>query len=173
MRQDGRSRVLEESRRFGHQAAAPPPPRQQRRLHVLPHGQALKRGRDLERPADPLPPDLVWWHSIDPLATEQDLSIKFATPLNSRKVVQINRNPEVHLACGASLVDSLAPYLQVQGKAQIGRDANMRRQTWSSALKKYFAGPDDANYGVGIIEPYRIEYLSVPGPPEVWEPAKK
>ena len=107
------------------------------------------------------------------IAAEQDLSIKFATPLNSRKVVQINRNPEVHLACGASLVDSLAPYLQVQGKARISRDANIRRQMWSSALKKYFAGPDDANYGVGIIEPYRIEYLSVPGHPEVWEPAKK
>ena len=107
------------------------------------------------------------------IIAEQDLSIKFATPLDSRKVAQINRNPEVHLACGASLVDSLAPYLQVQGKALIRRDAAIRTQIWTNVLKKYFTGPDDPNYGVGIIKPYRIEYFRAPGPPEVWEPAKK
>ena len=107
------------------------------------------------------------------IAVEENLSIKFATPLNSRKVAQINRNPEVHLACGASLVDSLAPYLQVQGKAHISQDLALRRRMWTSALKKYFAGPDDVNYGVGIIEPYRIEYFSRSETPEVWEPTKK
>ena len=113
------------------------------------------------------------WVRFIMIAVEKDLSIKFSTPLNSRKVVQINRKPEVHLTCGESLVDSLAPYLQVEGKARITWDETLRKQMWTNTLKRYFTGPDDTNYGVGIIEPYRIEYFSRSETPEVWEPAKK
>jgi general stress protein 26 len=113
------------------------------------------------------------WVRFIMIDAEKDLSVRFATPLNSRKVVQINRNPEVHLACGAALVDSLAPYLQISGTAKISRDETIRNATWRDALKRYFTGPDDANYCVGIIEPYRIEYYCMPKPPEVWKPAKR
>ena len=113
------------------------------------------------------------WVRFIMIAAEKDLSIKFATHLNSRKVAQIKRNPEVHVACGAALVDSLAPYVQIAGTAKTSRAKTIRKAMWTDALKKYFTGPDDANYCVGIIEPYRIEYYSVPKPPEVWTPAKK
>ena len=113
------------------------------------------------------------WVRFIMIAPEKDLSINFATLLNSRKVAQINHNPEVHLACGAALVDSVAPYVQIAGTAKTSRDETIRKAMWTDALTKYFTGPDDANYCVGIIEPYRIEYFSMPKPPEVWTPAKK
>jgi general stress protein 26 len=87
------------------------------------------------------------------LAVERDLCIRFVTSLTSRKVAQINRNPEVHVICGASPEDSMAPYVQVEGKAKISCDEEIRKKMWTSVLNNYFSGPDDPDYGVVIIEP--------------------
>lgn len=113
------------------------------------------------------------WARFVMIVVERDLSIKFATAMNSRKVNHINHNPEVHVTCGAALTDSLAPYLQVEGKARITRDEGIRQQMWTEVLKRYFYGPGDPNYCVGIVEPYRIEHYGTSIHPEVWEPAKK
>jgi general stress protein 26 len=104
------------------------------------------------------------------LTVERDLSIRFVTSLTSRKVAQINLNPEVHVTCGAVPDDSLAPYVQVEGKATISRDEKIRKKMWRPTLENYFTGPDDSDYCVGIIEPYRIEYFGTAMTPEVWEP---
>jgi len=113
------------------------------------------------------------WARIVMITPESDLRIRFVTAANSRKVAHLGRNPEVHITCGASLVDSMAPFLQIEGKAKVTRDEGIKKQMWTDALKRYFTGPDDPNYCVGIIEPYRIEYFSQSMSPEVWEPAKK
>jgi general stress protein 26 len=41
---------------------------------------------------------------------------------------------------------------------------------WNDYLKNIFSGPDDPNYVVTKITPYRIEYSKMDRtPPEVWE----
>lgn len=102
----------------------------------------------------------------------RDLTIRFVTALSSRKVRQIDRNHEVHIVCGASLVDSMAPYVQVEGKARVSREGEVLQEMWTDALKNYFTGPDDPEYCVVIVMPYRVEYYSTTITPEVWVAAK-
>jgi general stress protein 26 len=98
-----------------------------------------------------------------------DLSIRFATFANARKVAQITANPEVHLTLGVTSPMVMNPYLQIQARARFSTAAEERHAFWSEMLAGYFSGPDDPNYGVVIVAPYLIE-LVTPGAqaPEVW-----
>ena len=98
-----------------------------------------------------------------------DLSIRFATFAQSRKVAQIAANPEVHITLGVTDPGVMITYLQIQGRARFSTETADRNGFWSEMLAEYFSGPDDPNYGVIIVTPYRIE-LATPGThtPEVW-----
>ena len=87
---------------------------------------------------------------------EKDLTMKFTTSMKSRKVVQIKNNPEVHITCGVSDIMTATQYLQIQGKAKISRDKTLCKEMWQDFHKRYFSGPDDPNFCVGIVKPYRI-----------------
>jgi len=99
----------------------------------------------------------------------EEMAIRFATFSNSRKVSQIRDNPEVHLTCGSTGAAVMKPYLQIQALARFFDGPDERHGFWKDSLKSYFQGPDDQNYGVVVIRPYRIELCS-PGSsePEVW-----
>jgi len=100
---------------------------------------------------------------------DDELTIRFASFRDSRKVVQILGDPEVHLTCGAGSPGQ-PRYLQVQGRAEFCTDSAERHGFWKGSLEQYFSGPDDPNYGVVVVRPYRIE-LCTPGSPqpEVWD----
>jgi general stress protein 26 len=99
-----------------------------------------------------------------------DLSVRFVTGLQTRKVAQIKVNPEVHMAAGAASADSMSPYVQIEGRAEITTDREERERMWNDHLKAYFSGPDDPNYCVGIVTPSRIEYMGLDEmTPKVWE----
>ena len=97
------------------------------------------------------------------------LVIRCGTFVESRKVKQIENNPNVHLTCGVTSLQEMQPYLQIQGQARVTRDREERHGFWNDMLAPIFDGPDDPNYYVIVIEPYRIEYCN-PGSyePEVW-----
>lgn len=98
-----------------------------------------------------------------------DLSVRFATFAHSRKVAQIAANPEVHVTLGCNDPAIMKPYLQIQGRAYFSTDAAERHGFWSEMLANYFSGPDDPNYGVVVVTPYRIELANAGVPlPEVW-----
>jgi len=100
-----------------------------------------------------------------------DMVIRFASFAGARKVKQIARNPEVHLNCGVTDPTEMKPYLQIQGRARFTTDRAERHAFWSDMLKPIFSGPDDPNYGVVILTPYRIEYWDVgKHEPEEWLP---
>jgi len=101
-----------------------------------------------------------------------DLTIRCATHSGARKVKQIKENPEVHLTCGVTDPQQMAPYLQIQGRATLNTSRGARQAFWSDMLSEIFDGPDDPNYGVIEIKPYYIEYWA-PGTrePEVWKAA--
>lgn len=98
-----------------------------------------------------------------------DLNLRCATFAGSRKVQQIKEDPNVHLTCGVTSLQEMQPYLQVQGQAVVTTDKEERHAFWNDLLEPIFEGPDDPNYVVIIIKPYRIEYCT-PGSyePEVW-----
>ena len=100
----------------------------------------------------------------------EDLTIRFVTGLQSRKVGQINKNPEVHMICGGSTLQDTQIYLQISGTAEITADEEVRHMIWRDELKAYFTGPDDPNFCIGIVKPYRIEYYTMTEmAPKVWE----
>ena len=103
---------------------------------------------------------------------KDDLSVRFATFAKSRKVAQIAANPEVHVTLGVSDPSVMTPYLQIQGRARFSTVVEERHAFWSEMLANYFSGPDDPNYGVVIVTPYRIELAKAGEPvPEVWTAA--
>ena len=111
-----------------------------------------------------------WVRYVTPMADE-NLTSWMATFAHSRKVGQIAKNPEVHLTVGVTTMETAESYLQVQGRAEILSDEATKKAVWNDHLKGIFSGPDDPNYCVCKITPYRIEYQGMgPVPPEVWEP---
>ncbi len=110
-----------------------------------------------------------WVRYVTPFV-DKKLTFWMATFTHSRKVGQIRKNPEVHLTVGVADVETAESYLQVQGRAEILTDPKTKKAVWFDGLKDIFSGPDDPNYCVCKITPYRIEYKTVgPVPPEVWE----
>lgn len=100
----------------------------------------------------------------------EDLTIRFVTSLQTRKAAHIKRNPEVHMICGAKDLESTENYLQIAGRAEITTDEQERHRLWNDNLKAYFSGPDDPNYCVVIVKPYRIELMGMTEMvPQVWE----
>ena len=110
------------------------------------------------------------WARYVMAAGAADMRNRCASFACARKVEQIRANPLVHLTCGVTDPAAMSPYLQVQGRAVFTMDHDERHAFWYPMLQQVFEGPDDPNYGVIIITPYRVEYC-VPGvmQPEVWE----
>jgi general stress protein 26 len=111
-----------------------------------------------------------WVRYVIPFADE-NMTLWMATFINSRKVNQIKRNSEVHLTTGVVALETAESYLQIQGKAEILTDQATKTAVWNDYLKRIFTGPDDPNYAVCKIKPYRIEYQGMGMvPAEIWEP---
>lgn len=110
-----------------------------------------------------------WVRYVTPFV-DKNLTFWMATFIHSRKVAQIRKNPEVHLTVGVTAAETAESYLQIQGRAEILTDEKTKKTVWFDELKNIFSGPDDPNYCVCKITPYRIEYQKVgPVPPEVWK----
>ncbi len=92
--------------------------------------------------------------------SDENLTIRCATFVNARKVRQIEKNPEAHITCGITDPTVSKPYLQIQVRAQLITDRTERHGFWNETLREVLTGPDDPNYGVLVMTPYRIEYCT-------------
>ena len=101
-----------------------------------------------------------WVRYVTPSGSD-DLTIRFATAKDSRKVTHIQKNPDVHLTCGITDPMTAKAYLQIQGVAECVDTKSEREAFWHDTLKRYFSGPDDPNYGIVVVKPYRIEINTV------------
>jgi general stress protein 26 len=110
------------------------------------------------------------WVRYVMLSADERLTLRGASFANSRKAAHIRKNPEVHLTTGAKDMETAESYLQIQARAEILTDPDSKKAMWNDYLKNIFSGPDDPNYVVLRITPYRIEYSKVDhSPAEVWE----
>lgn len=94
------------------------------------------------------------------MCRSEGLNLYICTYRNSRKVVQIKKNPNVHLVISKDLNKLEAPYIQVAGKAKVRSDAKIRYKYWRNFMKKYYSGPDDPDYVIVEVKPGLIEYQS-------------
>jgi general stress protein 26 len=109
------------------------------------------------------------WARYVIITADEQMNIWFATFEGSRKTRQIAGNPEVHLTLGVTEVQTAASWLQIQGHAEILKDAETKNAVWYDLLTSIFTGPDDPNYVVCKVTPYRIEYFMMnQREPEVW-----
>ena len=110
------------------------------------------------------------WTRYVVVKADEQLNIWFATFVNSRKTLQVANNPEVHLTLGVSDPQTAVSWLQVQGRAELLADAETKNAVWFDHLSSIFNGPDDPNYVVCKVKPYRIEYFMMNMPtPEIWQ----
>jgi general stress protein 26 len=116
-------------------------------------------------------PDGAPWVRYVTIHGYPDLTVRFATAADSRKLEHISGNPRVHLTTGVEGAATAAEWVQMAGLAEVLTDPGQRRDFWSDPLKAYFDGPDDPNYVLVIIRPQRIEYMQMSSvTPQVWEP---
>jgi general stress protein 26 len=110
------------------------------------------------------------WVRYVMVEASDDMTFRCSTFTNGRKIPQIADNPEVHLTCGIIQPTEKGPYLQIEGRAEVRTDAEAKHAFWSDRLSVVFDGPDAPNYGVVVIQAYRIESWMVgEGLIEVWE----
>lgn len=108
------------------------------------------------------------WTRYVIVMAKDDMTIRCSTFMHARKVQHIQANPEVHLAAGVKDMTSHGNYLQIQGMAKVVNDQAEKNAFWNESMLGYFSGPEDPNYGVVIIKPYRIELWNGMQP-EIWE----
>jgi general stress protein 26 len=102
---------------------------------------------------------------------DENLNLWVAAFINSRKVAQIHKNPEVHLTAGVNSIETAESYVHIQGRTEILTDEETKNKVWYEHLQDIFSGPNDQNYSVLKITPYRIELQEeAPVSPKVWEP---
>lgn len=115
-------------------------------------------------------PDGKPWVRFVTLFAKADFPLLFCTDIGSRKIAHIKKNPEVHITCGNLAPPDDSVYLQIQAKAAIITNPKTRKSYWNADYIRYFKGPDDPNFVIVQVQPYRIEYY---GPdsfvPEIWE----
>lgn len=88
---------------------------------------------------------------------DDDLNIYFATHLSSTKIKHIHYSDEVHLTLGATSMQDMSPYLQIEGKAEIITDTETKNSFWNPSFENYFKGADDPDYSIIKVVPYRIK----------------
>jgi general stress protein 26 len=102
--------------------------------------------------------------------SDNDLVFRFCTHMESRKVAQIRKNPDVHISLGVTSLETAKNWLQVEGTAEVSTEKAERDSFWFDDLKNYFTGPDDPSYCIVMIRPSKIEFGTMGSMiPDVWE----
>ncbi len=96
---------------------------------------------------------------------EFDGDIWFFSGADTRKVDEINQNPQVHL----SYVDPREfRFISVNGTTEIVRDVEKKRELWDKELERWFKdGPDSDDVVLLKVTPTTIAYWSGEGDGEV------
>lgn len=96
---------------------------------------------------------------MHPFKPGEDLTIWFGVSPRSRKVREIEANNQVTVTY---LNAREHGYVALQGKAQVERDLNARRQHWREEWARFWpAGPEDEDYVVVKFVPTRIELMNI------------
>ena len=116
------------------------------------------------------------WVRIVQFTADEDLNIRIGTDKNSRKVSQIKQNPNVHICFYDQSTEGEIEYVQIQGKAEVSEDPELKKSTWGPMGYLYSTGPEDPNSVIITVKPSRAEIWNIADlkkeskPVAVWEP---
>ena len=101
---------------------------------------------------------------------DDDMVIRFATSLRSKKIAHVRANPNVHLTCGNIDPNVDAPYFQIEGKAEVSTDLEEKKGIWHDNLAYYFQTVENPEWCVLKVHPHRITVCSITSmDTEVWQ----
>ncbi len=83
----------------------------------------------------------------------QDASVTFVTGIESTKVDEILRYPNVGLT-----LQSSGAFVAVSGEAQVIIDATEKERVWGTLTDAWFNGPEDPQAALIRVRPRNIEY---------------
>jgi general stress protein 26 len=100
---------------------------------------------------------------------DAELTFRFSTHLDSAKVGQMRRHPQVAVTLGANDTQARR-WVQLEARAEVTTDAGERQAFWFDGLKAYFTGLDDPRYAVVILRPLRVRLCTMDRTvtPQVW-----
>jgi len=102
---------------------------------------------------------------------DDDIGIRIATSLHSRKVAHVRAHPEVHLVCGNTDPSVDAPFFQIEGRAEVCTEAEEKRAAWRESLAFFFESPENPDWCILRVRPDRITVHSMRSmETEVWSP---
>ncbi len=100
------------------------------------------------------------WVRYMVVQSQEDLSLYTTTFASTRKISQIKKNNNIHLAFGFDPKNWALPFVNVEGVAEVLTDPETKKKYWKEEFKQYYKGPDDPNYTVIKITPKIIEYMA-------------
>jgi len=101
---------------------------------------------------------------------DDDMVIRFATSLRSKKITHVRANPNVHLTCGNIDPSVDAPYFQIEGKAEVSTDLEEKKGIWHDNLAYYFQTVENPEWCILKVHPHRITVCSLTSmDTEVWQ----
>jgi general stress protein 26 len=89
----------------------------------------------------------------------EDLTLSAFTKIDTRKVSQIEKNPNVALMI-ASEGGSTEPYVAIRATAEVHKDPETKRMLWGPHSEKFIKDPENPKYVAIRFIPSRIEYYS-------------
>ncbi|MBW3491013.1 pyridoxamine 5'-phosphate oxidase family protein [Bacillus sp. FDAARGOS_1420] len=96
----------------------------------------------------------------------EDFVLYVATDRNSKKITDIEKNPNVHVLLGREGKKLDKDYIEVEGIASIEEDQTLKNKFWTNSLKRWLLGSEDPNYVLIKINPDTIYYIDSAGATE-------
>lgn len=93
----------------------------------------------------------------------EDFVLYVATDRNSKKITDIEKNPNVHVLLGREGKNLDEAYIEVEGIASIEEDQTLKNKFWTNSLKRWLLGAEDPNYVLIKINPDTIYYIDSAG----------
>lgn len=95
--------------------------------------------------------------------SHDDLVLYTATNKNAHKVDDIQSNPYVHILLGYDDQGWNDPYVEIEAKALIEDNKELKETFWNDHLKEWINSPDDPNYVLLQLTPENIRYFEKAG----------
>ena len=105
-------------------------------------------------------------HSAFMMFFHEDFVLYVATDRQSKKITDIENNPNVHVLLGREGKKLYEDYIEVEGLASIEEDSTLKNKFWNNSLKRWLLGPEDPNYVLIKINPDTIYYIDGAGTTE-------
>ncbi|WP_028785150.1 pyridoxamine 5'-phosphate oxidase family protein [Thalassobacillus devorans] len=90
----------------------------------------------------------------------KELTLYTPTNKETHKAEEIEANPYVHILIGYEGEGFGDAYLEVEGKAEIKEDKELKEQFWNDYMKNWFDGPEDPEYIILKITPEQVRLMN-------------